>query len=193
LAKHADAWVKLLNVPARDVTFRRGFVECINTDARMLLSSGQEWFRLAPFRHLTAEGYQGNFLGQKEASTLVSWPQLARLRSLRLPENEVGDAGAAAFSVSAFVAGLEVLDLGNNHISSEGASALAASPHLAGLKELYLDYNDIGAEGAYALARSPYLANLTLLDLTHNFFGEEEDEEEAVEALEGCFGDRVEL
>jgi len=196
LATHADSWARQLNLEARRVTFRRGFPEEVSTDARTLLASGREWFRLAPLRHLTAEGYQGNQLGPEGTRTVASWPQLVRLLSLRLPENGIGDAGAAALAASPNVVGLEVLDLGNDHISGEGASALATSPNLAGLKELCLDYNEIGAEGAHALARSPYLANLTLLDLTHNFFIEyeaEEDEAEAVEALEARFGDRVEL
>jgi uncharacterized protein (TIGR02996 family) len=193
LGEHADAWAKQLNLEAGLVKFRRGLAEEIITNTRRLLASGHEWFRMAPVRHLTVWSGQGNCLGLEEIKRLASWPQLARLLSLCLPENGIGDVGAAILSASPFVAGLEVLDLGSDRIADAGASALALSPHLARLKELRLDHNDIGASGAYALARSPYLSGLVRLDLDHNFFFMMEDEEEAVEALKVRFGDRVEL
>jgi uncharacterized protein (TIGR02996 family) len=194
LAKYSPVWVQELQPDPAGVTFRRGFVEDVETDAEFLLQQAAGLFRLTPLRHLLVQGYQGNQLGPEGTRTLASWPQLARLQSLRLPENRVGDAGTEALAASPHVKGLLVLDLGNNHIGEEGTAALAHSPYLAGLKELYLDYNHIWLGGAQALARSPYLANLTLLDLEHNFFigpEGEEGEEEAVEELEARFGDRV--
>jgi uncharacterized protein (TIGR02996 family) len=194
LAKYSPVWVQELHLDPRSVTFRRGFVEEIETDADLFLQRAAEWFRLTPLKHLLIQGYQGNQLGPEEARTVASWSQLTRLQSLRLPENRVGDAGAEALALSPHVSGLLVLDLGNNYIGEEGTAALARSPYLVGLKELYLDYNHIGVAGARALVRSPYMVDLTLLELDHNFFFGaygEEGEEEAVEELEARFGDGV--
>jgi hypothetical protein len=47
--------------------------------------------------------------------------------------------------------------------------------------------------GARALAESPYLGKLTHLSLFHNFFGEDEEEDEVIAALEARFGEGLEL
>jgi uncharacterized protein (TIGR02996 family) len=194
LAKYSLVWIQQLHLDPSSVTFRRGFVDEAQVNADFLLGDQAELFRLTPLRHLLVQGYQGNQLGREGTRTVASWPQLARLQSLRLPENWVADAGAKALAASPHVGSLLLLDLGNNHIGEAGATALAASVHLAKLMELFLDYNYIGVAGARALARSPYLTNLTLLDLEHDFFigsEGEEGEAEAVEELEARFGDRV--
>jgi Ran GTPase-activating protein (RanGAP) involved in mRNA processing and transport len=72
------------------------------------------------------------------------------------------------------LARLRTLSLSDNQLGNEGAAALAASPHLARLATLRLDNNGICKNGAEALADSPYLGRLLKLDLRGNVFTDDE-------------------
>jgi uncharacterized protein (TIGR02996 family) len=187
LEAHALEWVRPLSLKPEEVTFVRGLIEKVETDARCFLDCAEELFRRAPVRALKLMAWE------EGVEELAARPELARLRELDLSENGLGDAVAEILGASPYVSGLRRLDLGGNRIEEAGAIALANSPHLANLTELRLDYNTIGVAGGWALARSPYLGNLRLLDLHHNFFVGfgEEGEEEVGRALEERFGDRV--
>ncbi len=74
-------------------------------------------------------------------------PLLAGLQTLRLSDNAIGAAGAAALAPSlSRLAGLQTLDLSYNNIGADGAAALAPSLLvLTGLQTLYLgiSYNNM--------------------------------------------------
>jgi uncharacterized protein (TIGR02996 family) len=187
LKAHAQEWVGPLKLKPEEVTFERGFVERVDTDAKLFFESAGALFKSTPLRALKLMAWE------EGVEQLAAMPELARLRELDLNENGLGDAAAELLAASPHVAGLERLDLGGNRIEEDGAIALANSPHLANLTELRLDCNTIGVAGGWALARSPYLGKLRLLDLHHNFFVGygEEGEEEVCQALEERFGERV--
>jgi uncharacterized protein (TIGR02996 family) len=114
-----------------------------------------------------------NWIGDEGAAALAYSAHLGNLASLNLANNDLGDDGVAALACSPCPANLASLDLGGNWIGAGGAVALAYAPHLTNLASLDLGYNGIGAEGAEALAGSPYLGNLAFLDLGYNRIGAE--------------------
>lgn len=79
----------------------------------------------------------------------------SRLRVLRLRDNDVGAAGAAALGEATCTpnCALQELDLGANSLGDEGALALAKTlPLGSSLERLWLDMNDIQPSGGVALA-----------------------------------------
>jgi uncharacterized protein (TIGR02996 family) len=123
-----------------------------------------------------AEDSPESQLGDEGVRVLASARSLAGLTALRLLNNGIGPAGAAALAASPHLTRLTSLYLGEgsydpNQVGDEGLSALAASPNLAGLTQLSLPMNDVGDTGVQALARSPYLRRLEALDLRHNAIG----------------------
>lgn len=79
---------------------------------------------------------------------------LARLRSLQLYENAIGDAGLELLApvLAASLPALESLGLHSNAIGDKGVLALCASPPAGKLEKLTLGRNAIGDEGFDALA-----------------------------------------
>jgi uncharacterized protein (TIGR02996 family) len=77
----------------------------------------------------------------RAAEALAGSPHLARLTSLGLFSNRLGDAGARALAASPHLANLVDLDLDSNEITDAGSEALLASPHLAGLRRVKLEGN----------------------------------------------------
>jgi uncharacterized protein (TIGR02996 family) len=94
--------------------------------------------------------------------TLFGSERLSGLRSLKLDDCAIGDAGLEALAACPSLAGLRSLSICRG-VSVKGAEALASSPCLARLTELDLHHCDIGDEGALALARSPHLTRLRRL------------------------------
>ena len=88
--------------------------------------------------------------------------------SLRLADNSIGDAGAAALAEAVKVsATLTTLHLGGNGIGADGAAALAEAVKVsASLTTLHLTDNSIGAAGAAALAEAVKIS-VTLTALAH--------------------------
>ena len=103
-----------------------------------------------------------------DIASLTASPHLARLESLDLGGNGLGDDEATLLSMAAHLGGLKSLLLRENGIGDAGAAALARSPHLAGLAVLDLAGNRIGTAGARSLAASAHLGNLARLDVTGN-------------------------
>lgn len=88
---------------------------------------------------------------------------LPALEDLRLCDNRIGPAGAAAL---AGAERLRHLDLRGNAVGDTGAAALAAHP---GLQDLRLEDNCLTASGAGALAEA---RSLRALDLSRNTLGD---------------------
>ena len=88
------------------------------------------------------------------------------LRSLLLPGQSLGEAGARA--IAERLTSLTTLDLGDNNIGEAGARTIAE--RLTGRTTLNLRYNNIGEAGARAIAER--LTGLTTLNLRYNNIGE---------------------
>lgn len=120
-------------------------------------------------------------------------PGLARLRTLAITNNPIGDDGLAAILASKRLASVEELDLRSNALSVDaihrlldaspngyrrlqlGGNAIDDSvvvriaqwPAAARLEKLDLGSSDVGDEGIIALARSPYLDKMRSIVLSN--------------------------
>ena len=126
--------------------------------------------QLATLRCLTVRGIWAETLG-----SLVASPHLTALRTLRLPSNNLGNAGIFALTQAASLTSLEELDLtaqGQHErytydpiIRAEGMGALVGWSGLAGVRSLTLTQNDVTRDGLRALLRSPNAVTLKELAL----------------------------
>jgi uncharacterized protein (TIGR02996 family) len=126
--------------------------------------------QLATLRTLTAGG-----LWAEAFTRLMASPHLAGLKALRLPSNNLGNAGVASLVRAASLAALEELDISGRGVTeryqddpvvqSPGMEALANWSGLAGLRGLTLNGNDFGQVGLRALLRSPHVAGLKRLSM----------------------------
>jgi uncharacterized protein (TIGR02996 family) len=141
--------------------FRRGFVEGVGLPAAAFLAQAAVLFRAAPIHELKL--YQvGSTLAEISSS-----PYLARVRTLYVENNDLGDSDNEALAGSAHLGELETLHLWCNHIVDPGVQALAGG-RLPRLRRLDLAGNTVGDAGAATLASSPLLRGLAMLDLTGN-------------------------
>jgi uncharacterized protein (TIGR02996 family) len=116
--------------------------------------------QLATLRCLTVRGIWAGTL-----EILVASPHLTALRTLRLPSNNLGNAGIRALTEAASLTSLEELDLSAlgaheryNHdpiIRAAGMGELVGWSGLAGVRSLRLTRNDVTRDGLRALLRSP--------------------------------------
>ncbi len=126
--------------------------------------------QLASLRILTARG-----LWPVGLDRLVASPHLAGLRALRLPSNNLGNAGILALVGAASLTALEELDLSGQGVTERyhddpsvrapGMELLAGWPGLAAVRSLSLAGNELGRPGLRALFRSKYVGALQALSL----------------------------
>jgi uncharacterized protein (TIGR02996 family) len=126
--------------------------------------------QLATLHSLTARGLWPVGLGR-----LVASPHLARLKKLRLPGNELGNAGIQALITAASLKALEELDVSGRGgperyaddplVRTAGMTALAGWTGLASIRSLTLSGNELGRLGLQALLRSPHAGALKELSL----------------------------
>jgi uncharacterized protein (TIGR02996 family) len=168
--------------------FERGF------PARLLFVGPVQFFKTAEviFAHLPIRGIEisgGSKFRPNGLAQLGAVPELARLTDLRLGDHsQFGPKEWRKLFRSPHLAGLTYLALPGCGIYDAEAQELASAPPLANLTEIDLGYNSIGVDGARAILESPYLTKLKALWLEHNFFGEEDGEDEVLEALEERLG-----
>ena len=151
-------------------------------------------FAFVPIRGLGIAADVGCQFDNDSLVRFAALPGLARLTDLRLYQHGqlLADAWSELFR-SPYLNGLTYLGLPSCGIYEGEAKELASARSLANLTDLDLSYNTIGVEGAQALLDSPHLTKLKHLWLEHNFFGEEEDEDAMLEALEVRLGDGLHL
>lgn len=191
LLAHGREWgMPFHRIGCRCWEYRRGFVEGVGLPASALLSHAATLFRIAPVDELKlyeSEGFldevadcpqlarlstldlERNGLGDADLAALAGSPHLAGLKAILLWSNQVGDAGARAVLVG--LPGLVRVDLSNNVVGDDGAEALAFSPGLARLRLLDLSGNQVGDRGAAALANSGYAVSVGWVDLARNPIG----------------------
>ncbi|MBN9118910.1 MAG: TIGR02996 domain-containing protein [Planctomycetes bacterium] len=134
-------------------------------EVRWLADSPQ----LSTLRALTARGLWPEGMGR-----LVASPHLVALKALRIPSNNLGNAGIVAL-VGASLPALEELDLSGRGVSerynddpivrSPGMESLAEWEGLARVRSLTLSGNEFGAAGLRTLLRSPHVTGLKQLSV----------------------------
>lgn len=124
LRTHGARWAADIRPLVDKWQFLRGFTDVVTLDAARFLTTAPELYRHAPVLHLDLTGVK------PVAAELFQSPHLARIESLSLLRNGLGDAEVAALAASPHLANLRWLDLGLNKIGAAGLEALAASRNL---------------------------------------------------------------
>lgn len=124
IRKHGARWAADIRPLVDKWQYLRGFTDVVTLDAARFLATAPELYRRAPVLHLDLTGVK------PVAAELFQSPHLARIRSLSLLRNGLGDAEVAALAASPHLANLRWLDLSNNKIGAAGLEALAASRNL---------------------------------------------------------------
>ncbi len=133
--QHGKRWAAPINALVDGWSFYRGFVELVELDAGRFLASAPQLFRTAPILHLDLTNVKAH------ATALFASPHLARIQSLSLTRNELGDAEIAQLAKSPYLGGLRWLSLASNEIGEAGIEALAATDRLRALAYVNLDFN----------------------------------------------------
>jgi uncharacterized protein (TIGR02996 family) len=128
LKAHGDEWAREVRPLVDDLTFERGFIDWVTCDARAYLERAGEIAARAPLLHLQVTGAKAH------TETFFASPALARLRSLLLPGEKIGDAGLEHLAASPHLGEIRYLDLFGNEITRRGLEALCASPNLPKLR-----------------------------------------------------------
>ena len=97
---------------ARDLVYRRGFVEAMSLTGRSFISLGAGLFDATPLREVRLIAV--NFLMEE----LIACPHLAKLDVLNLRGNQLGDAGAEMLMRCPWLGGLKRLELEGNGLSA---------------------------------------------------------------------------
>jgi uncharacterized protein (TIGR02996 family) len=105
---------------------------------------------------------------------LVAAP--AELHTLRLVDNDIGDAGVTHLAGSPASDVLRSIDLTANGVGDPGLMAMAGSPHLRNLVALRLGSNPTSPAAVAALKKSPLGRRLALLEATSGSVVEGEDD-----------------
>ena len=132
LEMHATRWAATIAPQVKGWSFLRGFVEVVRLDAARFIEGAPLLYRTAPILHLDLENVK------PVAAALFASPHLARIQSLELRQNELGNAEAKLLAASPHLGALRWLGLGNNAVGEAGLDALAASRCLPALG--YLDF-----------------------------------------------------
>lgn len=185
-------WIAPLHGLALDPRFRRGFVEDIQIEARVLMRHAGEVFDASPIRRIrlidVSDGLpevfacpylsrindlkiHASYVGEPLARALARSKHLSGLRTLHLFRNRFEDEGVRHLATSPMFANLEDLDLGDNGLTETSAHVLASSPHLSRIKRLELRLNRLGPVGAEAIAGSERLPELIRVGLAENEIG----------------------
>ena len=123
--------------------YRRGFVEEATLSAPHFLKVASALFARAPILDLVLRDVKGH------AAALFASPHLARIRSLDLSDNKLGDAEIAILARSPHLSRLRWLSLYFNSVSDTGVEALAASATLPALRFVRFDSNPCGDPNPY--------------------------------------------
>jgi uncharacterized protein (TIGR02996 family) len=128
-----------LGAPLRPwiVTFQldRGLVALVKMDARTFIEHGSDVFARAPIQHLDLVETKPVF------AELMQSPVLARVQTLTLTKNGLGDKEAELLAACPHFRNLLSLDVWGNKIGMPGLEAITASPNFPVLRNFEFDYN----------------------------------------------------
>ncbi|MFO0824094.1 MAG: TIGR02996 domain-containing protein [Gemmataceae bacterium] len=193
--KYGVTWLEQLGLVRNEGRWVRGFVEHVTVTPEHLVSFLERLFRVTPVSSLEVlPGFvHGGPTALPVLFELAEWPQLSRIRSLRLFRLPIGDQGIRALVESPFISNLQALDLSRSILGDEGVTIIANSPHLKSLRSLCLFDHPLNVNDVLALAQSPYFERIENLNLICTLDDSEPGYEEAVEALTRRFGDRADV
>jgi uncharacterized protein (TIGR02996 family) len=167
--EHEQRWIAGLEVP-RDAypRWRHGFIAGLICSWNPANAAFLRRLRSHPTgRLLSLLDLAQTRMRDAEVAELASQP-LGTVTWLRLPDNQIGPAGAEAFARS-LGPGLLRLELARNALGPAGVSALLGAPGLCTLSSLDLSGTGLGVEGERALAAAPQaLGSLRSLQLCSN-------------------------
>lgn len=120
-ANTLEAW------SARDVMFEDGQAVACSLSGRAFIALGKRfeahpWHQVGAIRLVAVQPFM---------LELAACPHLARLHTLNLRGNRIGDSGAVALAASPFLMNLHILDLTDNDITQLGLTALRESAWLS--------------------------------------------------------------
>jgi uncharacterized protein (TIGR02996 family) len=160
LAAHKKRW-ELPNVGRQ--TFRRGFVEVVDTTADRFLAAARRFLALVPVRELRLRN------ADRRIAELAALPIFARVESLDLANNTLGAGNRITrFFGTADLPRLRTLKLRNNRLWAEAITELSATPIAPQLARLDLSGNPFADAGAEALAAATGFRNVTVLELRND-------------------------
>jgi uncharacterized protein (TIGR02996 family) len=168
LLQYQEDWDEpLVALGAKNLEYRRGFVEALTINVEDFLKHQDQIFALAPLRELRLRK-----LSPEHVDALALSPHLAKLLTLDLRANKMDGNCLRGLLQSCHLGQLKALLLDTNRLGDHGASCLAGCQSLASLLELGLNGNGIGVEGARVLAESSTMPRLQILSLAENVFGD---------------------
>ncbi|MER5621275.1 hypothetical protein ABT061_09555 [Streptosporangium sp. NPDC002544] len=135
---HPEWAAPVRRLGAREVAFRRGFVEWVSIDARTFLRRAPEIFAVAPILYVKLTGV-ASLLPDVLASGLLS-----RLLALDLSGEGLDDGHVAAIAGASGLTRLRSLDLSSNPISATGLAHLYTTAALPSLVYCDLDGTSCG-------------------------------------------------
>ncbi|MEV0973341.1 hypothetical protein [Microtetraspora glauca] len=135
---HPEWAAPVRRLGARDVAFRRGFVEWVSIDAGTFLRRAPELFTVAPILYVKLTGV-APLLPDLLASGLLS-----RLLALDLSGEGLDDGHVAAIAGASGLTRLRSLDLSSNPISAAGLAHLYTTAALPSLVYCDLDGTSCG-------------------------------------------------
>jgi uncharacterized protein (TIGR02996 family) len=127
---HGDDWARAIRRRVLWYDFYGGFVEAIELDASDFLARAEELYQVAPIRRLILKGVA------PVIDKLFNSPHLARIVSLGLGHQRLGDAGVELLAASPYLSKLALLDLPGNQITLAAVDAMAASSTLPSLQQV---------------------------------------------------------
>lgn len=122
---------------ARDIEFENDIAIACSLAGRAFITlaecfSQPPWERVVSVRLVAIQPFM---------EELAACPHLARLHTLNLRSNRIGDSGALALAGSPFLTCLRKLDLSTNDLTEIGLAALCAAPWFDQLESLDLTGN----------------------------------------------------
>jgi uncharacterized protein (TIGR02996 family) len=155
LRKHEAGWLRPIRAHLRSWTWRRGFLDSIETTGDRWLAGAAAILDAHPVRAVKLTSVD-------EPREVLAMPELERIAALDLPYADLGNDDLEWVARSGRVRGLAALGLSSNRISDSGVIALAATP-FAALEVLDLSWSKIGAKGMEALISAPFFPRLKSL------------------------------
>jgi uncharacterized protein (TIGR02996 family) len=136
-AHYIEKYVRESPIDRRDQGwgFERGFIAFARMEPENFVALGERLFMMAPIQHADLYGGEGPVM------PLFSSPFLARLDSLSLRGNNLGDDEAVAMANCEFLRRCTWLDLSNNKIGERGLEALVRSPIMANKSQIIMEGN----------------------------------------------------
>lgn len=160
LAANRKRW-ELPNIGKQ--TFRRGFVEVVDTTADRFLAAARRFLALVPVRELRLRN------ADRRIPELAALPIFARVEAIDFANNTLGAGNRIPrFFGTAPLPRLKRVGLRNNRLWAEAITELAATPIAGQLDGLDVSGNPFADAGAEALAAAGGLKNLRRLELRND-------------------------